>query len=108
MPQAPVEVIDDHIWHEEVNIESSTPSNTFTNNQVTGHYGNTVDFLRVPTDILMYPVAQTQTQGAGHGTVSVPTSTTSSLSKSLIENEKRIEKERQTKQNRLSKVSHHS
>jgi hypothetical protein len=41
----------------------------------------------------------------GHTVGSSSSSSTSSLSKSLIENEKRIEKERQTKQNRLSKVT---
>lgn len=95
----------EQIWHDGVraSIDTTAPSNTFTNNQVTGHYGNTVDFLRVPTDIPLFAVSQVQ--GPPHCAVSAPTSTTSSLSKSLIENEKRIEKERQTKQNRLSKVS---
>ena len=95
----------EQIWHDgvRVNIDSTARSNTFTNNQVTGHYGNTVDFLRVPTDIPLFTVSQVQ--GPPHCAVSAPASNTSSLSKSLIENEKRIEKERQTKQNRLSKVS---
>lgn len=99
----------EQIWHDGVraNIDSTVPSNAFTNNQVTGHYGNTVDFLRVPTDIPLFTVSQVH--GPPHCAVSAPTSTTSSLSKSLIENEKRIEKERQTKQNRLSKVfTYHS